>query len=246
MRTMMGQARAAINGSIPGIKKSGAWTSRGLADGIKSQKNRVQSASAAISKGVKSKMDAVLRIASPSKETFASGKFAGQGFYNGLKSMLKPIQNMAGSIADTVKRSMKAATQVKKAQQSSSGGTGMWNNKAVRKYMQFVAEEGDWMNDWISEVPEAMKKAVMRKGFKLAGAVDGGHSDTSKKHAKRLLGAVPNTANLTRSLDKAANQKLGNSVAKKDQVNVYVSGNSEWLRAYVNRENANEDVMKKF
>ena len=71
---------------------------------------------------------------------------------------------------------------------------------ASQKYFEAIREDGDWMNDWLSHLPENMKKAFIEAGFELSKSLG------NKQGANALMNFNRMTGNAAPSPDDAINR----------------------------------------
>jgi phage-related minor tail protein len=58
----------------------------------------------------------------------------------------------------------------------------------AQKYFDAIREDGDWLNDWLTHLPDTMRKALVESGFNLALSLGHQQSATSRKNYDRIMG----------------------------------------------------------
>jgi hypothetical protein len=58
----------------------------------------------------------------------------------------------------------------------------------AKKYFDAIREDGDWLNDWLTHLPDKMRKALVQAGFNLSTSLGNKQSATSLMNYRRIMG----------------------------------------------------------
>jgi phage-related minor tail protein len=59
----------------------------------------------------------------------------------------------------------------------------------AEKYFEAIREDGDWLNDWLTHLPDSMRKALVESGFNLALSLGHQQSANARMNYNRIMGS---------------------------------------------------------
>jgi len=158
---------------------------QGLIDGIVSLKDRVLQKAKEIAEGIKDRIADVLWIFSPSRVMEEMGEYIGEGLAIGIENSVDRVRRATDSITRTVTRSTGGLMEVVRKYLQAVEEDGDWLNDwlthmprkvadPLKKYFQAIEEDGDWLNDWITHLPANIQDLVKRVGRSVSPWLEGG------------------------------------------------------------------------
>lgn len=156
---------------------------QGLIDGIGSMISSVGKKAREIAGKVESAIKERLGISSPARRLIEVGIDTGTGFIVGINDTISDAVAKARELGGAVTEAVAKTTQV------NPGGLFQFSgDNPLAKYFNAIIEDGDWMNDWITHLPQNMRGQVMELGKQFAQfeglqAMTGGNQESvSEQH----------------------------------------------------------------
>ncbi|MFP5109629.1 phage tail protein [Neobacillus sp. C211] len=136
---------------------------RGLINGIGSMIESVKKKAREIAGGVEEAIRKRLDSRSPSRVMVDVGYDTGTGFIIGMNDTISQATAKAKELGGAV------ADAVGKASEAIPGGLFQFGgDNPLAKYFNAIIEDGDWMNDWVTHLPQNMRGQVMELGKQFA------------------------------------------------------------------------------
>ncbi|WP_242161786.1 phage tail tape measure protein [Bacillus cereus group sp. BfR-BA-01522] len=125
---------------------------KGLVNGLGSMFSSVWGKMKELGNGIKDQIAGILGIHSPSRVMRDYGVYIGQGLVIGMDSMVGTIEKAAGRMADAVTPRFETIAPSELFQ--------FTGDNPLANYFNAIFEDGDYLNDWITHIPESIRDAV--------------------------------------------------------------------------------------
>jgi phage-related minor tail protein len=214
------------------LYKIGKNIIQGLIDGITAMGEKVKKAASNIASGIGEKVSKILDLGSPSKVMIGYGEDAGVGLAIGLKNTIGTVSETATSMANslvkavdsTIGRVGKVVTTTKSLAENliSSATDFLGGGKVVQDYFKAIVEDGDWLNDWLTNMPKQVANLARQLGSSLSKDLEGSNAfGWNQSKDPWVTKPKPNlnvTINSPRQLDAREANVVWNKTMKKMQL----------------------------
>jgi len=179
------------------LRSIGSDIIRGLVNGMNDMYQKVKDKAHEIATTVKNAIKDKLRIGSPSKVTYELGRDTAQGFVNGLNDTIAKVKDV------TMKVSQNIASSV----------TSISDHGAMKKYFDMIRKNGNYMNQFLNEIPKKLRSQVLKMGKTLAPELKG--TKITKDSVFKKGNTITVNLNSPKALDvKEANKVFNRTMTK--------------------------------
>lgn len=185
------------------LKQIGKDIIKGLINGIGEMKDKLFAKARELANGIGRTISGALKIKSPSKVTMLLGEQAGDGLAAGLFNSIGKVQSMGIRVANTIADTM-GGTLGQALEDSQS---------ALTLYFDTVRQEGDWMNDWLTHMPNQVAELAAQMGRALEYDLEG--ATTAGQIQKAAQKALTVNIHSPKALDvREANREFSKALTK--------------------------------